>query len=104
MDRKVPIGLTRTGEPIFANLEFLDGTRRAHASISGVSGVATKTSNATFLLHSLFHSDALGSDEPAPQHTVDWESQQVTVIDIHNLRAAAQMFVSGRHSQKGDGG
>lgn len=62
MDRKAAIGLTRTGEPIFANLEFLDGTRGAHASISGVSGVATKTSYATFLLYSLFHSEALGDD------------------------------------------
>jgi DNA helicase HerA-like ATPase len=60
MDRKIPIGMTRTGEPIYANLEFLDGTRGAHASISGVSGVATKTSYATFLLYSLFHSGTLG--------------------------------------------
>jgi DNA helicase HerA-like ATPase len=62
MERKVAIGLARTGEPIYANLEFLDGTRGAHASISGVSGVATKTSYATFLLYSLFHSESLGSD------------------------------------------
>jgi hypothetical protein len=62
MERKLAIGLTRAGEPVYANLEFLDGTRGAHASISGVSGVATKTSYATFLLYSLFHSDALGAD------------------------------------------
>lgn len=62
MERTVAIGLTRTGEPIHANLEFLDGTRGAHVSISGVSGVATKTSYATFLLYSLFHSGALGLD------------------------------------------
>lgn len=62
MERSVAIGLTRTGEPVHANLEFLDGTRGAHASISGVSGVATKTSYATFILYSLFHSDALGLD------------------------------------------
>jgi hypothetical protein len=62
MERRLPIGITRTGEPVFANLEFLDGTRGAHASISGVSGVATKTSYATFLLYSLFRSNALGSD------------------------------------------
>jgi len=61
MEKKVAIGSTRTGEPVYANLEFLDGTRGAHASISGVSGVATKTSYATFLLYSLFHSDALGA-------------------------------------------
>jgi DNA helicase HerA-like ATPase len=62
MERPVAIGLTRTGEPVYANLEFLDGSRGAHASISGVSGVATKTSYATFLLYSLFHSGALGAD------------------------------------------
>src|SRR5215831_11528361 len=62
MERRLPIGLTRTGEAVFANLEFLDGTRGAHASISGVSGVATKTSYATFLLYSLFRSQVLGSE------------------------------------------
>src|SRR6185369_4770137 len=62
MQRRVAIGLTRTGEPVYANLEFLDGTRGAHASISGVSGVATKTSYALFLLYSLFHSDALAAE------------------------------------------
>src|SRR5690606_33909096 len=62
MHKRMPIGLTRTGEVIYANLEFMDGTRGAHASISGVSGVATKTSYATFLLWSLFHSEALGAD------------------------------------------
>jgi len=62
MERRVAVGVTRSGEPIYANLEFLDGTRGAHVSISGVSGVATKTSYATFLLYSLFHSKALGSD------------------------------------------
>lgn len=62
MERKVVIGGTRTGETVYANLDFLDGARGAHASISGISGVATKTSYATFLLYSLFHSDALGQD------------------------------------------
>jgi DNA helicase HerA-like ATPase len=61
MDHKVPIGLGRDGEPIYVNLEFLDGTRGAHVSISGISGVATKTSFALFLLHSLFRSQALGN-------------------------------------------
>ena len=56
MERKVPIGLSRDGEPVFANLDFLDGTRGAHVNISGVSGVATKTTYATFLLYSLFTS------------------------------------------------
>jgi DNA helicase HerA-like ATPase len=61
MQRKVPVGLGRDGEPIYVNLEFLDGTRGAHVSISGISGVATKTSFALFLLHSVFRSGALGA-------------------------------------------
>jgi len=62
MERRVPIGLSRDGEPVYANLDFLDGTRGAHVNISGVSGVATKTSYATFLLHSLFTSGALAGE------------------------------------------
>ncbi len=61
MQRKVPAGLGRDGEPIYLNLEFLDGTRGGHVSISGVSGVATKTSFALFLLHSIFRSGVLGN-------------------------------------------
>ncbi len=49
MDAKVPVGLGRDGVPIYVNLEFLDGTRGAHVSISSMSGVATKTSLAWFL-------------------------------------------------------
>jgi DNA helicase HerA-like ATPase len=61
MDRKVPVGLGRDGEPIYLNLEFLDGTRGGHVSISGISGVATKTSFALFLLYSIFRSGVLGN-------------------------------------------
>jgi DNA helicase HerA-like ATPase len=62
MDRRIPVGLGRDGQPTYVNLEFLDGTRGAHVSISGVSGVATKTSFATFLLYSIFNSGALGAE------------------------------------------
>ncbi len=62
MEHRVPIGLGRDGAPLYANLEFMDGTRGAHVNISGISGVATKTSYATFLLYSLFHSGVLGGD------------------------------------------
>jgi hypothetical protein len=61
MSNRVPVGRGRDGAPIYVNMEFLDGTRGAHVSISGISGVATKTSFALFLLHSLFRSGALGS-------------------------------------------
>jgi DNA helicase HerA-like ATPase len=60
MQRRVPIGTGRDGEPLFLNAEFLDGSRGAHVSISGISGVATKTSFATWLLFSVFRSGVLG--------------------------------------------
>lgn len=59
MDAKLPIGLSHDEEPLYLNLEFLDGTRGAHVNISGISGVATKTTYATFLLHALFTSGVL---------------------------------------------
>ena len=60
MERKLPVGVARNGEPLWVNFEFLNGERGAHVNISGISGVATKTSYATFLLHSLFTSGVLG--------------------------------------------
>jgi uncharacterized protein len=60
MANRVPVGRGRDGLPIYLNMEFLDGTRGAHVSISGISGVATKTSFALFLLHSIFRSGVLG--------------------------------------------
>ncbi len=59
---KVPVGFGRDGQPVFVNFEFLDGTRGAHVSISGVSGIATKTSFATFLLHSITNSGVLAGE------------------------------------------
>ena len=52
-------GLSRAGEPMYGNLQFLDGRRGAHVNISGISGVATKTSYAMFLLYALFEGGGL---------------------------------------------
>ncbi|WP_229783317.1 ATP-binding protein [Pilimelia anulata] len=62
MSRAIPIGSGRDGQPAYLNADFLDGQRGAHVSISGISGVATKTSFATFLLYSVFRSGVLGAD------------------------------------------
>ena len=59
---KVPVGFGRDGQPVYVNFEFLDGTRGAHVSISGVSGIATKTSFAMFLLHSIIHCGVLAGE------------------------------------------
>lgn len=61
MTEKFTFGLSRTGERVLGNLDFLDGTNGAHVNISGISGVATKTSFATFLLYTLFEGGALGT-------------------------------------------
>ncbi|MGI8661580.1 MAG: ATP-binding protein [Acidimicrobiales bacterium] len=62
MERTLAAGLSRDGEPAYLNMDFLDGTKGAHVNISGVSGVATKTSYATFLLYGIFHSKVLGAE------------------------------------------
>src|SRR4051812_7222814 len=61
VERRLPAGLSRDGEPVMLDLDFIDGTKGAHVNISGISGVATKTSYATFLLYSLFNSGVLGA-------------------------------------------
>lgn len=61
IERRLPAGLSRDGEPIWLDMDFLDGKKGAHLNISGISGVATKTSYALFLLYALFHSDVLGA-------------------------------------------
>jgi len=62
MKERLVAGASRDGQPVYVNFEFLNGERGAHVNISGVSGVATKTSYACFLLYSLFHSSLLGND------------------------------------------
>jgi len=59
---RVPVGFGRDGQPVYVNFEFLDGTRGAHVSISGVSGIATKTSFAMFLLHSITNCGVLAGE------------------------------------------
>jgi DNA helicase HerA-like ATPase len=61
MKQRISAGIMRNGSPAYLNYEFIDGTKGAHVNISGISGVATKTSFALFILHSIFNSTALGS-------------------------------------------
>jgi DNA helicase HerA-like ATPase len=70
MIRRFPAGLSRDGLPIYGNLEFLDGSRGAHVNISGISGVATKTTYAMFLLYGLFHSESSILKSPQSTHAI----------------------------------
>jgi DNA helicase HerA-like ATPase len=62
MATRIPLGLSRDGERVSGNFDFLNGARGAHVNISGISGVATKTSYAMFLLHGLLEGGALGAE------------------------------------------
>ena len=53
----VPVGLYRAGatsSPVYLDADFLLGPEAAHLNISGVSGLATKTSAVEWLLASIF--------------------------------------------------
>ncbi|HKW39795.1 MAG TPA: hypothetical protein VJN39_00975 [Gemmatimonadales bacterium] len=55
--RAIPIGLYSSGgleAPVYLDADFLLGPEAAHLNISGISGLATKTSAVEFLLHSIF--------------------------------------------------
>src|SRR5207247_8618086 len=53
----IPVGLYTSGgleAPVYLDADFLHGPEAAHLNISGVSGLATKTSAVEFLLSSIF--------------------------------------------------
>jgi DNA helicase HerA-like ATPase len=55
--RAIPVGLYASGgleAPVYLDADFLLGPEAAHLNISGVSGLATKTSAVEFLLGSIF--------------------------------------------------
>ncbi len=87
MSRQLPIGLGRDGEPMYLNADFLDGTRGAHVSISGISGVATKTSFATFLLYSVFRAGVLGAEAPNTRALIfNVKGEDLLLLDHPNTR------------------
>lgn len=91
MEQRLPAGLARDDEPIYVDLAFLDGRRGAHANISGISGVATKTTYATFLLHALFSSDALGAERANTKALIfNVKGEDLLFLDKPNARLAEE--------------
>ena len=64
MDAPLPAGVLRNGEPGYINFDFISGQKGAHINISGISGIATKTSYALFLLYSIFNAQNRKRDKP----------------------------------------
>jgi DNA helicase HerA-like ATPase len=88
-DQKVPVGFGRDGQPMYINFEFVDGTRGAHVSISGVSGIATKTSFALFLLHSILNSGVLAAESHNTKMLVfSVKGEDLLFLDYANSRLA----------------
>lgn len=56
-ENRLAVGLDHTHQPVFVDWTFLNGEKGAHISVSGISGVAAKTSYALFALHMLLETD-----------------------------------------------
>lgn len=95
MEVKFPLGLARDGEPVYGNFEFLDGSRGAHVNISGISGVAAKTTYATFLLYGIFRGGMLGG-EASNTHALIFnvKGEDLLFLDKANIKFDAEAAVS----------
>jgi uncharacterized protein len=90
-EAKVPVGFGRDGNPVYINFEFVDGTRGAHVSISGVSGIATKTSFALFLLHSITNCGVLAAEAHNTKILVfSVKGEDLLFLDYANSRLAPE--------------
>lgn len=61
MTRPLAVGVDARGQPVYIDVRYFDGDSGGHMSISGISGVATKTTYALFFLR-LLVSGGLGAE------------------------------------------
>ncbi len=118
-DAAIPVGLYATGginAPVYLDAGFLMGPESAHLNISGVSGLATKTSAIQFLLTSLFQHfpanrgrvasvcfnvkgpDLCFMDQPGELETEDLEQYEALGVDpvpFTNVRYYAPLKPDG---------
>ncbi|HEY2550916.1 MAG TPA: ATP-binding protein [Streptosporangiaceae bacterium] len=90
-DARVPAGFGRDGQPVYLNFDFIDGSRGAHVSISGVSGIATKTSFALFLLHSITNCGVLAGEAHNTKALIfSVKGEDLLFLDYANSRLTAR--------------
>ncbi len=82
----LPAGILKNGEVAYLNFEFLNGFKGGHVNISGVSVVAAKTSYATFLLHSIFASEANREKANTKALVLNVKGEDLFYLDKPNLR------------------
>lgn len=58
MGRPLPVGVDARRQPVMVDVDFIDGTKGGHVNVSGISGVATKTSSLLTMLYQLFETPA----------------------------------------------
>ena len=104
MDAPLPAGVLRNGEAGFINFDFINGTKGAHINISGISGIATKTSYALFLLYSIFNARKRNSkliliDNPNATKAIIFnvKGEDLLFLDKNNARFAEE---EGKWQQK----
>jgi uncharacterized protein len=94
MEQPLSAGLDQAGDPVYVDFAFLNGEKGGHVSISGISGVATKTTYALFLLYMLFETDEgmrlLGTRAPQTRALVfAVKGEDLMHLDRANAKFAA---------------
>ena len=104
---KLPLGLDSTGNPVYADMRFVDGRSGGHVSISGISGVATKTSYALFLLYQLLETpggrELLGGRskrEGVRALVFNTKGEDLLHVDRPNSEFAAQSSADGERNPR----
>ncbi len=85
---KLPAGLLASGEVAYLNVEFLNGVKGGHVNISGISGVAAKTSYALFLVKSL-----LEAKDPSDPRRMVLENAHLAKVLIFNAKGEDLFFL-----------
>ncbi len=93
MDAPLPAGVLRNGEAGYLNFDFINGAKGAHINISGISGIATKTSYALFLLYSIFNA----KNRKTRQSLID--NPNATKAIIFNVKGEDLLFLDQPNSQ-----
>jgi DNA helicase HerA-like ATPase len=93
MKQRIPVGVMRNKEPFYVNFEFLNGAKGAHVSISGVSGVATKTSFALFLLYSMLHFEGTRQGDKQLQDGMPKEDKAAAHAIVFNVKGEDMLFL-----------
>ncbi len=93
MEHPLALGLDAARQPVFADFSFINGEKGGHISISGISGVATKTSYALFTLYMLFETPQgralLGAHAPNTKALVfNVKGEDLLHLDRPNSRFA----------------